>query len=373
MTPDPTLWPPQAPEAKREGAGPASPRAPGPLSPRRLALPLALFLATVATTIAAGAIQQGVNPLTDPGLLYRGVPFSFTLLLILGAHEMGHYLVSRRHQLTVTLPFFIPAPPIPFFIGTFGAFIRIRSPIQDKRALMDVGCAGPLIGVAVSIPVTLVGLKLSTITVMQGGHEMLALGEPLLYQFLSWLAFGTLSPQAQVILHPVAFAGWIGMLVTSLNLIPVGQLDGGHVSYALFPEYHRRISLGFLGLLVACGLIFWYGWLIWAVLLSFLGWRHPQPSYYWLPLDARRRWLGFFTILVFALTFCPTPLSVVSGSNEPNGEVIQANKAATGQWESTAVAFPKEAPPGRHAGLPWKTGHIGWFNEAHLTFGLISN
>jgi membrane-associated protease RseP (regulator of RpoE activity) len=225
-----------------------------------------------------------------------------------------------------------------------------------------------LIGVAVSIPVTLVGLKLSSITVMQSGHEMLALGEPLLYQFLSWLAFGPLPPEAQIILHPVAFAGWIGMLVTSLNLIPVGQLDGGHVSYALFPEYHRQISLSFLGLLLACGLIFWYGWLVWAVLLSFLGWRHPLPHHYWLPLDGRRRLLGFITILVFALTFCPTPLSLVSGVDKSNGEVIQASKAATGQRESTVVEFSRGAPPGRPAGLPWKTGSEGCFSEAHLTF-----
>ena len=134
-------------------------------------LHLGLLLATVVTTIIAGALQQGVNPLETPGLLYRGIPFSFTLLLILGTHEMGHYLVSRRHHLDVTLPYFIPAPPIPFIIGTFGAFIRIRSPIKDKRALLDVGCAGPLTGVLVSIPVILVGLKLSTVTVMGGGEE----------------------------------------------------------------------------------------------------------------------------------------------------------------------------------------------------------
>jgi membrane-associated protease RseP (regulator of RpoE activity) len=361
MTPDVTPWPPKAPESKGEEPGPASPLTHWPLSRRRLALPLGLFLATVATTIIAGAIQQGVDPFTEPGLLYRGVPFSFTLLLILGTHEMGHYLVSRRHRLAVSLPYFIPAPPIPFFIGTFGAFIRIRSPIQDKRALLDVGCAGPLIGVAVSIPVTLVGLKLSSIAVMQSGHDMLVLGEPLLYQFLSWLAFGPLPAEAQVILHPVAFAGWIGMLVTSLNLIPVGQLDGGHVSYALFPEYHRQISLSFLGLLLACGLIFWYGWLVWAVLLSFLGWRPPPPHYYWLPLDERRRLLGFITILVFALTFCPTPLSLVSDVDESNSQVIQAGKAVTGQRESTVAEFSRGArrgvprvchgKPGQKAGL----------------------
>ena len=261
----------------------------------------------MVTTIIAGALQQGVNPLETPELLSKGIPFSFTLLLILGAHEMGHYLVSRRHHLDVTLPYFIPAPPIPFIIGTFGAFIRIRSPIRDKRALLDVGCSGPLIGVLVSIPVILIGLKLSTVTVSGGGEETLTLGEPLLFKLLSWLALGSMTPEQNVILHPVAFAGWIGLLVTALNLLPVGQLDGGHVAYALFPEYHRYISLGVLGLLVVCGVIFWQGWLLWAVLLVFLGWRHPPPYEFWVPLDRRRRVLGIITIVVFGLTFSPAP------------------------------------------------------------------
>jgi len=279
---------------------------PAPKPPRRL-LHLGLLLATVVTTVIAGAIQQGVNPLETPGLLYRGIPFSFTLLLILGTHEMGHYLVSRRHHLDVTLPYFIPAPPIPFIIGTFGAFIRIRSPIQDKRALMDVGCAGPLTGVLVSIPVILIGLKLSAVTVMSGGSDNLTLGEPLLFKLLSWVALGPMTPEQNVILHPMAFAGWIGLLVTALNLIPVGQLDGGHVAYALFPEYHRYISLGVLGLLVVCGVIFWQGWLFWAGIIAFLGWRHPPPYQFWVPLDRRRRVLGIITIAVFILTFTPTP------------------------------------------------------------------
>ena len=275
--------------------------------PPRLLLHLGLLLATVVTTVVAGALQQGVNPLETPELLSKGIPFSFTLLLILGAHEMGHYLVSRRHQLDVTLPYFIPAPPIPFIIGTFGAFIRIRSPIRDKRALLDVGCSGPLIGVLVSIPVILIGLKLSTVTVIGGGKETVTLGEPLLFKLLSWLALGPMTPEQNVILHPVAFAGWIGLLVTALNLLPVGQLDGGHVAYALFPESHRYISLGTLGLLVVCGVIFWQGWLMWAVLLVFLGWRHPPPYQFWVPLDRRRRVLGIITIVVFALTFSPAP------------------------------------------------------------------
>ncbi len=276
----------------------------------RLLLHLVLFLATLATTITAGALQQGVNPFINPADLYKGIPFSFTLLLILGTHEMGHYLVSRRHHLSVTLPYFIPAPPFPFIVGTFGAFIRIRSPIQDKRALLDVGCAGPLTGVAVSIPVILAGLKLSTVKVIPGGAEGLVLGEPLLFQILSFAIFGHLSPDHHIILHPVAFAGWIGLLVTALNLLPVGQLDGGHVSYALFPHRHRLISLVCLFLLVASGLFFWQGWLIWALLLFLLGLRHPPPAYDWVPLDRRRKILGAITILVFALTFTPMPFKL---------------------------------------------------------------
>jgi membrane-associated protease RseP (regulator of RpoE activity) len=279
--------------------------------PRRLWLHAVLFLLTLATTIVAGAIQQGVNPLETPGLLYKGLPFSLTLLLILGTHEMGHYLISRKHRLDVTLPYFIPAPPVPFIIGTFGAFIRIRSPIQDKRALLDVGCAGPLAGVLISIPVIVVGLKLSTVVAVTGpADQALTLGEPLLFKLLSWVALGQMTPNANVMLHPVAFAGWIGLLVTALNLMPVGQLDGGHVTYALFPGYHRYISMGVLAILIVCGLLFWKGWLIWAVLLSFLGWRHPPPYYYWLPLDRRRRILGVITIVVFVLTFTPAPFAL---------------------------------------------------------------
>ena len=188
MSPEERPFPPEMiPEPLREAE--FVPPWPAPKPPRRL-LHLGLLLATVVTTVIAGALQQGVNPLETPGLLYKGIPFSFTLLLILGTHEMGHYLVSRRHHLDVTLPYFIPAPPIPFIIGTFGAFIRIRSPIRDKRALLDVGCAGPLTGVLVSIPVILVGLKLSTVTVIGGGEERLTLGEPLLFKLLSWLALG---------------------------------------------------------------------------------------------------------------------------------------------------------------------------------------
>ena len=176
--------------------------------------------------------------------------------------------------------------------------------------MLDVGCAGPLTGVTVALPVLVLGLKLSTVKVMPGGGAELVLGEPLLFKALSWLTLGPLGPDDHILLHPVAFAGWIGLLVTALNLMPVGQLDGGHVAYALFPQYHHYVSLACLGLLVVSGLIFWQGWLMWAFLLYFLGLRHPPPHHYWVPLDTRRRVLGFITILVFILTFTPTPFKV---------------------------------------------------------------
>lgn len=282
-----------------------------PPRPRRLKLHLALFLATGVTTVVAGALQQGVNPLATPWLIYKGIPFSFTLLLILGSHESAHYLASRRHRLDVSLPYFLPAPPIPFIVGTFGAFIRIRSPIRDKRALLDVGCSGPLVGVAVALPVLYVGLILSQVREFPvGGPGGLILGEPLLFKAVNWLVFGSLTEEQVVIMHPVAFAGWIGLLVTALNLLPVGQLDGGHVAYALFPAHHRLISLACLGGLVIIGVAAWQGWLVWAGLLAILGIRHPPPADDWLPLDRRRQVLGALTIAVFLLSFSPMPFTL---------------------------------------------------------------
>jgi membrane-associated protease RseP (regulator of RpoE activity) len=285
--------------------------APGPRPPRLL-LHLALFAATVLTTTAAGAFQAGVNLFAYPWRIYEGLPFSVSILAILTTHEMGHYLVSRRHRLDVTLPFFLPGlpfpPPLP---GTFGALIRIRSPILDKRALLDVGCSGPLIGLVVILPVLVIGLLLSPVKELPlHAHGGIELGEPLLFQLVSLLTIGPLGPEQHVLLHPVGFAGWLGLLITALNLLPVGQLDGGHVIYALFPAWHRRISFICLGALVVFGVFTWQGWLLWAVVLTALGTRHPPPYYDWIPLDPRRRALGVLTILVFLLTFTPMPFNL---------------------------------------------------------------
>lgn len=281
--------------------------------PLRPFLHLALLLATVVTTMAAGAFQAGVNLFLHPWLVYKGIPFSVSIMAILAAHEMGHYLMSRRHRLDVSLPYFLPGlpfpPPLP---GTFGALIRIRSPILDKRALIDVGCSGPLIGILVAVPVLIVGLLLSPVTALpvEGGPAAVQLGEPLLFKMLCRLTLGPLGPEDHVLLHPVGFAGWLGLLITSLNLLPVGQLDGGHVIYALFPNWHRRISIACLLMLALFGVLAWGGWLLWAVVLTMLGFRHPPPYCGWIPLDRRRRVLGLLTIVVFLLTFTPTPLSL---------------------------------------------------------------
>lgn len=282
-------------------------------APRRRIPPihLVLFFATVGTTLVAGAIQQGVNPIKTPWLIYKGIPFSFTLLLILFTHEMGHYLTSRWHHLDVTLPYFIPAPPFPFIIGTLGAYIRIRSPIQDKRALLDVGASGPLVGLLVTIPILVVGLKLSEVRQVLSGAEAyggFVLGECLLYKLISWLTIGPLPQDHHILLHPMAFAGWLGLLVTNLNLIPIGQLDGGHVSYALFGERSQWIAKFFFVFLLICGLSGWSGWLVWAILLYFMGFFHPRPMHDWVPLDPYRRWIGWLTIAVLILTFTPIPI-----------------------------------------------------------------
>lgn len=262
-----------------------------------------LFFLTLLTTTLAGALQEGVNPLKNPEMIYKGIPFSFSLMGILLAHELGHYLMARRYGLNVTLPYFIPAPS---FIGTFGAFIHMRSPVRDRRMLLDVGAAGPLIGLAVAIPFLILGLKLSEVKIVQDQMGT-GLGSSLILSFLTWLIIGALPEGYDVIIHPVGFAGWIGLLVTSLNLLPIGQLDGGHVAYALWGEKQNRMSkYVFLGLLVL-GFLGWPGWLFWAILLFIMGFRHPPLIEWWVPLDPRRRFIGRITIAIFFLTFIPVP------------------------------------------------------------------
>lgn len=263
-----------------------------------------LFVLTLFSTLAAGALQQGVNPLEDFSGLLKGIPFSFTLLFILGSHEFGHYFLARRNNVETTLPFFIPAPSL---IGTFGAVIRMKSPIMDRRALLDIGAAGPLIGVIVTLPIIIAGLILSEVRPIPS-EGVITLGSSALMDFLTRMVHGSLPDGMDVVLHPVAFSGWIGLLVTSLNLMPVGQLDGGHVAYALFGPRQKHIAWAFMGVILVLGVTGSLGWLVWAGILYFIvGIKHPPVVYEWVPLDAKRKIVGWVTILIFVLTFTPVP------------------------------------------------------------------
>ena len=262
-----------------------------------------LFLLTLLTTLAAGTLQQGINPLENPGSLWQGIPFSFTLLMILAAHEFGHYLMAKKHGIDVTLPYFIPAPS---FIGTFGAFIKMKSPMLDRRMLLDVGAAGPLTGMIVAVPVLLMGLMLSEIKpgVAETG---LSLGSSLFFSLMSWIVHGYMPDEVNLVLHPIAFSGWIGLLVTCMNLLPVGQLDGGHVAYAIFGPKQRIVARIVVAVLLVLGLTGWSGWLVWVAILLFMGINHPRVVYEWIPLDNTRRVIGWVTLAIFVMTFTPVP------------------------------------------------------------------
>ena len=275
----------------------------------RYVLPVVLFVLTMFTTLMAGALHNGENPLQNPSSLIHGIPFSFTLLAILLTHEFGHYFASRHHGVPATLPYFIPAPPVPFIIGTFGAFIRMKGPILRKKALLDIGAAGPIAGFVVTIPAIMIGLQYSEVVRISGGGGLF-LGNPLLFSFLSDWIIGPLPEGYDVVLHPIAFAGWIGLLVTFLNLIPIGQLDGGHVGYALFGERQKYVSLVMVGILILMGLYAWPGWFFWAFLTALMGIRHPPIIDSDQPLDPQSRWVGMITLIIFILCFIPVPFQV---------------------------------------------------------------
>lgn len=270
-------------------------------------LNLALFLLTFASTLVVGAMHAGVDPINEPREILRGLPFSLALLSILLVHEFAHYITSRRHGIEASLPYFIPAPTL---FGTLGAFIKMRSGITTKNALMDIGSSGPVTGFLVSIVAVVVGLNYSEIRALppQTG-DMIVLGDSLLFIALTKIVIGSIPETYDVYLHPVAFAGWIGFFVTSLNLIPAGQLDGGHIAYAILGEKHKWLSKVMIGLLVLLG-YFFQGWLVWAVLLVFLGSKHPPILYPEVPLDPKRRMIGLVALVIFILTFIPVPISI---------------------------------------------------------------
>ena len=244
----------------------------------------------------------------NPALLLDGLPFSLTLMTILLAHEMGHYMACVYYRLDASLPYFLPAPT---FIGTFGAFIRIRSPIYSKRALFDVGVAGPLAGFLFLLPPLAIGLAWSKVIPGIAERGDLVLGTPPIFWLLEKIIFPGVAT-ADIYLHPIARAAWIGVFATALNLLPIGQLDGGHVLYAFTGERHRLYSKLFILALIPIGIFFWYVWLIWAAFFFFFGMRRPaiQDS---TPLGRGRVILGCLALAIFLLTFTLAPVTPDGG------------------------------------------------------------
>jgi len=241
----------------------------------------------------------------DPRLIGLSVLYAVVLMAILLAHEMGHYLACRRYGLSATLPFFIPAPTL---IGTLGAFIKIRTPITLKRRLFDIGAAGPLAGFILAVPALLIGLALSKIVPSIPREEAIVFGEPLLLRLGGLLFFKQAGPGMDVIFHPIAFAGWVGMLVTSLNLIPLGQLDGGHIAYAVFGSKSRAATKIVMGMLALAGIFFWAGWMIWFLILLVMGLRHPRVFDEDEPLGKKRTMIAVLIAIIFILSFIPAPI-----------------------------------------------------------------
>lgn len=282
----------------------------------RPGLNLTLFVLTLLSTLAAGSMVAGsfpwvtFDPLAEPARLLDGLPFAFTLLAILGTHEFGHYFTARAYGASVSLPYFIPAPP-PLLFGTLGAIIRMRSPARDRNSLFDIAAAGPLAGLVVALPALWIGLRWSKVGAVPAGGSV-AFGDSLLLRFMTWLSFGTLPPGHDVFVHPVALAGWVGLFVTALNLIPVGQLDGGRIAYALFGARHRQISIATFVALLALGAVTGAGnWFVWAFLLLFvMGFHHQPPLDDLSPLSPGRYAVGVLCLLLLIILIPPVPIAI---------------------------------------------------------------
>lgn len=323
MSWDPPLPAEQSPELPYPTVHPSP-----PAEKTKIVLPAILLLCTFATSLTAGFLwhvrfisQSGselagriTGVLTNPMDLLSGLPFAFTILAILLAHEMGHYLACRYYGIKATLPYVIPGPP-PFNpFGTFGAVIKIKSLFADRRQLFDVGIAGPLGGFIFIIPALIIGLQQSTELVFtEPVRQTWEFGEPLLFQLAASIFFPG-GPDATIRLHPIGWAAWFGMLATGINLLPIGQLDGGHIVYALWgTQGHRIISYTAFGALVGISLYSWpmMGYLLFACILLFLGFRHPRPRTEFPPLGMGRKIIALIGLIIFILTFVPVPIRVI--------------------------------------------------------------
>ncbi|MEA3344854.1 MAG: site-2 protease family protein [Chloroflexota bacterium] len=273
----------------------------------------ALFLVTLVSVLLAGAMMaEQVQPrglFTLRGLL-KGWPFALSLLSILAAHELGHYFVARHFGVPVSLPYFIPMPLNS--LGTMGAVINMQGPPRNRRQLLAIGAAGPLAGAVLAVPTLILGLLLSEVRPIPSGSVLIE-GNSLLYILLKLLIFGRYLPSGgvDVFLHPVAFAGWAGLLVTGLNLIPVGQLDGGHIMHALLGRQVQWLHWGVIAALIALGVAFhWYGWFLWAGLLFLFSQRRTMLLNEITELNLPGRLLAVLMLILFILTFVPIPMQM---------------------------------------------------------------
>ena len=316
-------------------------------------LNLILLIATIGTTIWAGAtlwasIFNTGSFLESENLVNGALYFALPLMLILSIHEMAHYFAAKRHGVAASLPFFIPAP---FILGTLGAFISIREPIPNKKALLDIGFSGPIAGFLVAIPVLCAGLILSGDMsapvqgdTLQGGTMLI--GTSLLFEtFMNIFGLG-----GGASIHPLAFAGWVGFFVTALNLLPVGQLDGGHIARALLGEKSRWAGYGSICVMLVLGLIFSSSWLFFALLIMFMGLRHPPPLNEVTNLDHRRKVVGIAAALMLVLCFVPIPLSQVPVNYDYTHQGADAtpigpyyshsiDKPVSNTWQNTSFPF----------------------------------
>lgn len=273
-----------------------------------------LLLTLVTTTLMGAVLEQGEllfeNPqllLTRPQLILTGIPASLTIMGILGIHELGHYFVARRHGLETTLPYFIP---VPFGFGTFGALIRIRTPWENRKALFDVGLAGPLAGLAVALPLFFFGLMLSPHQPPLPGST--PLGSPLLLQGIERLVYAIRGIPAdhEIYVNAMTFAAWFGLVVTGFNLLPAGQLDGGHVAHAVLGRWAKVVAGVVLIALVTLGTLLWQSLLVWAAFIFISGWQHPEPLNALEPLGHKRFLIGILAFILTALLFTPSPIPV---------------------------------------------------------------
>lgn len=274
---------------------------------KSLILSLSLFLLTLISTLVIGALNRGGNPFHNFKDIFLGIPFSFSLLAILSGHELGHYFTARKNKISVSLPYFLPIPhPL---IGTMGAFIKIKSIIPDRNVLIQLGIAGPLIGFILTVPITIIGIILSKITEIPQTESAFRLGSSLLFFLLTKIIYPSLPSGYDIVLHPMAFAGWLGMFITAINLVPLSQLDGGHIAYAILGKNHKYLIITLLILLGFLGLL-WPGWFFWILLIFVFGLKHPPAQDEITPINKNDKILAIIGLIIFILSFIPNPFPI---------------------------------------------------------------